>query len=400
MEGTKHLTPRYSQLALGLADDILGPILADGSKPDFISFGGGLPCPEGFPVEALREASDWCLKTYPSRSLQYSGPEGEPELREQIAAYVTSRGNPTSPDEILVTSGSQQALDLCGRVFCDPGSKILIQRPSYIGALEAFNLSQPTYVEMPSDAEGAAPAEIGEEARGVRFAYTLATYCNPTGQTMSAERRKQLIEKAEQYDFWIVEDDPYGELWYEKKPPISIRNLAPHRTIRLCSFSKILAPGLRLGYIIAPRDVIQMFSKIQSYAVLSTPCINQLVAARVLASGLLKTHLPEVRAIYREHSFDMQQALSEFMPKDPGISWTRPEGGMFIWLTLPKPIDTFAMLPKALRMKLLYVPGFAFYPNSPEQNHIRLSFVTVPKEKTIEGVQRLAALVSDELRRL
>lgn len=217
---------------------------------------------------------------------------------------------------------------------------------------------------------------------------------------MSAERRKQLIEKAEQYDFWIVEDDPYGELWYEKKPPISIRNLAPHRTIRLCSFSKILAPGLRLGYIIAPRDVIQMFSKIQSYAVLSTPCINQLVAARVLASGLLKTHLPEVRAIYREHSFDMQQALSEFMPKDPGISWTRPEGGMFIWLTLPKPIDTFAMLPKALRMKLLYVPGFAFYPNSPEQNHIRLSFVTVPKEKTIEGVQRLAALVSDELRRL
>ena len=340
------------------------------------------------------------MKTYPSRSLQYSGPEGEPELREQIAAYETSRGNPTSPDEILVTSGSQQALDLCGRVFCDPGSKILIQRPSYIGALEAFNLSQPTYVEMPSDAEGAAPAEIGEEARGVRFAYTLATYCNPTGQTMSAERRKQLIEKAEQYDFWIVEDDPYGELWYEKKPPISIRNLAPHRTIRLCSFSKILAPGLRLGYIIAPRDVIQMFSKIQSYAVLSTPCINQLVAARVLASGLLKTHLPEVRAIYREHSFDMQQALSEFMPKDPGISWTRPEGGMFIWLTLPKPIDTFAMLPKALRMKLLYVPGFAFYPNSPEQNHIRLSFVTVPKEKTIEGVQRLAALVSDELRRL
>ena len=135
MEGTKHLTPRYSQMALGLADDILGPILADGSKPDFISFGGGLPCPEGFPVEALREASDWCLKTYPSRSLQYSGPEGEPELREQIAAYETSRGNPTSPDEILVTSGSQQALDLCGRVFCDPGSKILIQRPSYIGAL-------------------------------------------------------------------------------------------------------------------------------------------------------------------------------------------------------------------------------------------------------------------------
>ena len=120
MEGTKHLTPRYSQMALGLADDILGPILADGSKPDFISFGGGLPCPEGFPVEALREASDWCLKTYPSRSLQYSGPEGEPELREQIAAYETSRGNPTSPDEILVTSGSQQALDLCGRVFCDP----------------------------------------------------------------------------------------------------------------------------------------------------------------------------------------------------------------------------------------------------------------------------------------
>ncbi len=392
------LSPVYSANAAGMAEDILGPILKDGTNPSMISFGGGLPCPEGFPVKELQEALVWCLETMPQRALQYSGPEGEPELREQIVRYETGRGNSVSADQLLVVSGSQQALDLVARVLCDAGSPIFVQRPTYIGALEAFSLSRPKYIELPEDEDGVRPDLItAEMASGIRFAYVQTSYCNPTGKTLSEERRRALAEKARELDFWIVEDDPYGELWYRNKPPRSIWSMAPERTIRLCTFSKVLSPGMRLGYMMAPKHVISQFITMQSYAVLSTPCINQLAAARVMEKGLFATHLPFIRSVYREHSDIMLQALEEKLPKHPGISWTHPEGGMFIWLTLPETVDTLAMLKKAMKRGLIYVPGFAFYANTPAKNCIRLSFVTVTREKTMEGVEILAGLIREEL---
>ncbi|MCI5851037.1 MAG: PLP-dependent aminotransferase family protein [Sutterellaceae bacterium] len=397
MSDTNTLRPAWSSMAAGLPEDVLGPILANGTKPGIISFGGGLPSPEGFPTKELERAAEWCLEAMPKRALQYSDPQGEPELRAEIAKYENGRGNPTDPDNVAVVTGSQQALDLAARIFVNPGDAIMVQRPTYVGALEAFNLSQPRYVEMPEDEEGTAPALIGDEADGVKFAYILATFSNPTGRTMTVERRKQLIEKAREHRFWIVEDDPYGELWYHRKPPVSIQSLAPDCTIRFCSFSKVLAPGMRLGYITGPKEVIRMFAKAQSYAVLSTPCITQLMAAKVMADGLFSYHLDDIRRIYRAHAEAMLAALDEFMPKHPGISWTHPEGGMFIWLTLPEGIDTMKLLPEAIEQGLLYVPGSTFYGNSPESHQMRLSFVTVSEEKIREGVKRLAALISSKL---
>ncbi|MDL2059357.1 PLP-dependent aminotransferase family protein [Mesosutterella sp. AGMB02718] len=390
--------PRLSLTAQSIPDDILGPILAEGTDPSFISFGGGLPCPEGLPVEAMRKACDEVLRSSAQRALQYSGPQGEIELREAVARYETEqRGTPTTPDEVLITSGSQQGLDLCARAFCDPGSRILVQRPTYIGALEAFNLSRPAYVELPEGPDGLEPEAIGEEARGARFAYILPTFSNPTGRTLGRAAREALAERARSLDFWILEDDPYGELWYRKAPPCTIRSLAPERTIRMSSFSKILAPGIRLGYITGPARVIRILTLIQSFAVLSTPAVNQLAAARVLSSGLMETHLPEVRAIYREHAEAMLSALEELMPRHPEIHWTHPEGGMFIWLHLPKQLDTFAMMQRAIEKKILYLPGQFFYALRPDVNCIRLAFVTVRKDLMREGVKRLSSLIRDEL---
>ena len=401
MTDSKTLMPRLSHMAAALPEDVLGPILAAGSDPEFISFGGGLPCPEGFPVEAIIEAGEKSLRENAFRALQYSGPQGEIELRRAVAEYETrDRGTPTDPDEVLITSGSQQALDLCARVLCDKGSKILVQRPTYIGALGAFSLSEPTYVEFPENEQGLDAEAIGAEADGARFAYVLTSFSNPTGKTLDEASRRKLVEKAREHDFWIVEDDPYGELWYHEKTPKTVRSMAPERTIRLSSFSKILSPGMRLGYIVAPKELIQVFSKVQSDAVLSTPCINQLIAARVMTSGLFKTHLPHIRGIYREHAEAMLGALEELMPKHPEIYWTRPAGGMFIWLHLPEGFDTFKMMDEAVRRKVLYIPGEFFYAQNPDKNCIRLAFVTVPKDRMRVGVERLASLVKAELERL
>lgn len=401
MTDCKQFMPTLSKMAAGLPEDVLGPILAAGTDPEFVSFGGGLPCPEGFPVEAIMREGNAALTENASRALQYSGPQGEIELREAVADYETNdRGTPTRPEQVLITSGSQQALDLCGRVLCDRGSKILVQRPTYIGALQAFALSEPVYAEFAENEEGLDAEAIGEEARGARFAYVLTAYSNPTGKTISEATRAKLVEKAREYGFWIVEDDPYGELWYRNKPPRTIRSMAPDVTIRLSSFSKILSPGMRLGYIVAPEPLIEVFSKVQSGAVLSTPCINQLIAARVMRSGLLKTHLPRVRGIYREHAEAMLRALEEMMPKHPDIWWTRPEGGMFIWLHLPKGFETFRMMSEAVKRKVLYIPGEFFYAKNPDTCCIRLAFVTVQEPQMREGVKRLAELVASELKRL
>lgn len=391
-ESKKCPVPQYSTIGKPKAGSVIGEILALANRPEVISFAGGLPSPEGFPVAAIKEAADWVLDNKAQVALQYSGVAGMPELRQAIADIETAGGVPTTADEVLIVSGSQQALDMIARVFTDPGSKVLVETPTYMGALYAFELCRPEFVSLPTDDDGLNPDLIDDRVKGARFAYVMPTFQNPTGRTISEERRKKLAEKAREYDFWLIEDNPYGELYYAEKPPVSLRAFAPERTLRLGTMSKVLAPGFRLGYIAGPKHVIDALKQIKTSMDLHTSTYTQLITARVLNEGLFKTHLPAVRRIYAEKAKVMLDSLEEYMPKHPEISWTKPTGGMFIWLNLPKGLDSADLMKTILAsdVPVGFVPGFAFYTSDPEVNHCRLSFVTVPAEKIRAGVKSIA----------
>ena len=390
-------TPKLSALATDNGSEAVLEILSLTARPNIISFAGGLPSPKGFPVEAVRKAADWVLEHEGVRALQYSQAEGVADLREAIAQLETDNGIPTSADEIQIVTGSQQALDLIARVFVVPGCKFLVESPTYLGALSAFNMAKPEYAEIPVDEFGMNPDALGDECQGVNVSYVMPTFANPTGLTIDETRREKLAEKARKYDFFLIEDDPYGELWYEKKPPVSLRHFAPERTLRLGTLSKVLSPGLRLGYIVCSPKLRGIFAGLKSSMDLHTSTFTQLVAARVITEGTLKTHIPEVRKIYKAQCETMLKALQEFMPNHPEISWTHPTGGMFIWLNLPKTIDSAVLFREAVNENVAFVPSMAFYAGKPESNHARLSFVTVPPEKIREGVKTLANVISRHL---
>ncbi len=383
--------PRFSTVATQPGSDILNVILKIAATPNVISFAGGLPAPEGFPVAQLAAACQTVLDRDGKRALQYSAIKGEKELREEIARRETEKGIPTTADEVQIVSGSQQALDIIARIFLNPGDKVLVESPTYLGALQAFDLCRPSYTELACDEQGLNPVAFGDECKDAKFAYVIPTCANPTGLTMSHERREVLAQKARQYDMWLIEDDPYGEIWYVEEPPMSLRAYAPERTIRLGTLSKILTPGFRLGYVIAPKEVLDMIVKFKGAMDLNTCTFTQLVSAQVFSEDILKTHLPAIRERYKKHADAMLEALEEFMPE--GVTWTHPIGGMFIWVTFPECVNTTELLPKALEQQVGFVPGEAFYANNPKRNHMRLSFVTVGPEKIREGIKRISEIV-------
>lgn len=366
-------------------------------RPDVTSFAGGLPAPETFPVEALRGAFDKVLRAVGPASLQYSTTEGHPALREWVAARETARGCPTAPDEVLIVAGSQQGLDLVAKAFIDEAAPILVESPSYLGALQAFGLFSPTFRAIPTDADGLLPQAIDAAlARDARFAYVMPNFQNPTGRTLTSARRVELAAAARAHDFWLVEDDPYGELWYRAAPPPSLRAFAPERTLRLGSFSKILAPGLRLGFIVAPRPMIEVLVRLKQATDLHTATLTQRAALEVLASSLMAEHLPAIRARYASRCAEMLQALDEHFPRE--AAWTRPAGGMFIWVELPPSsgaaaLDTTALLARAIERQIAFVPGAPFFATAAQRNCLRLSFVTVPAERIRSGIAVLGELV-------
>lgn len=390
-------TPTLSRTARSVKTSIIGELLSLAARPEVISFAGGLPTPEGFPVKALADAAAKVFEEKSSRALQYSVATGEKELKQFIANHETRRGVPTTPDEVMIVSGSQQAIYFAAQAFVDEGSTVLVEAPTYMGALQSFDLAHPKYQSLPTDEEGLNPAAMGEECRGARFAYVMPTFANPSGLTMSLARRKALAEKARELDLWLIEDDPYGELWYNEEPPVSLRAFAPERTLRLGTFSKVLAPGLRLGYVCAPKDVINVLSQFKQACDVHTSTLTQLIASEVLNDNLLDRHLPAVRQIYKRQAEAMLEALEEFMPKNAGISWTKPAGGMFIWVTLPAAFDTDELMKEAVAANVAFVPGSVFYGNDPQKNKLRLSFVTVPVEKIREGIKALADVVARHL---
>ncbi|ARP84121.1 2-aminoadipate aminotransferase [Bordetella genomosp. 8] len=390
----------FSERALQLTSSAIREILKVTERPDVISFAGGLPAPSGFPVEVVREAFDKVLVSNGRSALQYGPTEGYSPLRAWVADDLNRSGAHVTPEQILIVSGSQQALDLLGKVLIDKDSKVMVETPSYLGALQSFSLYQPRYESVASDEGGLIPEALTPaSARGARFLYALPNFQNPTGRTLTRHRREALVQQAARLNLPVVEDDPYGELRYagEHQPSLlSLGGEAGAHVIRMGSFSKVLAPGLRLGYIAASRALIDKMVQAKQATDLHTSTLTQMAVYEIVKDGFLAKHLPTVRELYRQQCGYMLDALQQEFPA--AATWTRPEGGMFIWVTLPEGIDTTQLLQQAIAEKVAFVPGQPFYANTPApRNTLRLSFVTVPEEKIRSGMATLGRLIKAQL---
>jgi 2-aminoadipate transaminase len=377
---------------------IIREILKVTEKPGILSMAGGLPSADTFPVDALKAACDHVLTHNPREALQYAASEGFAPLREWVAERVATLGMRVSPDQVLVTSGSQQGLDLVGKILCDAGAPVAVETPTYLGALQAFTPFEPLFASLASDHEGPRPealAALPHDAPGTRFAYLLPNYQNPTGRVMSAQRRVEVVEAARKAGVPIVEDNPYGDLWFDQPPPASLSSLWPEGSLYLGSFSKVLTPGFRLGYIIAPPELYPKLLQAKQAADLHTPGFNQRVVYEVVRNGFLDQHIPSIRARYKANRDAMAVALKAHLPA--GCEYLSPEGGMFFWIRLPAGLDAMALLPRAVDAGIAFVPGAAFYAQQPDARTLRLSFVTLTPELIAEGVAKLGVVLRDEL---
>jgi 2-aminoadipate transaminase len=366
-------------------------------RPGIISLAGGLPSAATFPVEAVREATERVLRETPREALQYAASEGFAPLREWVAGELGRQGLAVDAAQVLITSGSQQGLDLVGKVLIDAGSRVAVESPTYLGALQAFVPYQPEFVAIESDAGGPRPEALAGAARGARFLYALPNFQNPSGRQLDAKRRAALAAAAQAAGVPIVEDNPYGDLWYDAPPPAPIAAHWPAGTIYLGSFSKVLAPGLRLGYVVAPAAVFAKLLEAKQAADLHTPGFNQRIVHEIVRSGFLDAHVPTIRARYRRQRDVMQAALLAHLPSEGPLAcrWQVPGGGMFFWLELPDGVDGEALLVKAVARGVAFVPGAPFFAGAPRANTLRLSFVTVEAEAIDRGIAALAAALFD-----
>ena len=386
---------RFSQRAEQLQSSVIREILKVTMRPEIISFAGGLPSPLTFPVEKMREAFDAVLRREGKIALQYGPSDGYAPLREWVADSLSIDGARISAEQVLMVSGSQQGLDLLGKVLIDEGSKVLVETPSYLGALQAFSVYQPQFVSVPTDDGGLIPEAVGAIGADARLLYALPNFQNPTGRTLSLARRMQLVETCAALGLPLIEDDPYGALSYQGEPLPKMLTMNPQGVIYMGSFSKILTPGIRLGYVVAPVPLVRKLEQAKQAADLHTAQLTQMVVHEVVKDGFLKQHIPGIRTLYAGQCQAMLDAMAEFFPSC--VTWTRPEGGMFTWVTLPQHIDSMQLLEKALGQNVAFVPGASFYANAPQKHTLRLSFVTVPPERIREGIATLGRLIAAKL---
>ena len=375
-----------------MSPSLIREILKVTDRPGIISLAGGLPSPDTFPIEAIRTATERVLSDHPKEALQYAASEGFGPLREWVASELRGQGMTVDPSQVLITNGSQQGLDLVGKVLIDAGSGVAIEAPTYLGALQAFAPYEPKLITVPCDADGPIPQEL-HVAKGARFLYVLPNFQNPSGRCISGSRRSDLVAAAQGSRLPIVEDNPYGELWFDQAPPPPLASLDSENTVYLGSFSKVLAPGLRLGYVVAPSEMYPKLLQAKQAADLHTSGFSQRLVYEVIRDGFLRKQLPAIRARYKAHRDAMQSALERYMPK--GCSWNAPKGGMFFWLDGPASLDGVALLPKAVERGVAFVPGAAFYAEHPQKHTLRLSFVTVPPEQIARGVEQLAQAIQE-----
>lgn len=396
---------RYAQRMQTTKSSAIRELLKVTSQPDVISFAGGLPAPELFPVEQIAAAAARVLAERPHTALQYSTTEGDPELREMLVRHLGRYGITARAENVLVTSGSQQALDLVGKLLLDPGDLVVVEEPTYLGALQAFNAYQPHYLTIPMDDEGVELEKLEEALRaGPKFLYLLPNFQNPAGVTMSLARRERVVELASHYGVPIVEDDPYGQLRYEGEhlPPI-VHLDAELRggngggpldgdVIYLGTLSKTMAPGLRIGWVVAPVEVIQRLVQVKQGTDLHTSSFDQMVAYEAAHGGFVDRHVRKLRAAYGERRDVMLDALATCFP--PGSTWTRPAGGLFLWATLPAGMDSRDALKLAVEAKVAYVPGHPFHANGGGERTMRLNFSYCPPDTIREGIRRLGEAIA------
>jgi 2-aminoadipate transaminase len=379
---------------------VIREILKVTEKPGIISFAGGLPSPLTFPIDAMREASERVLREDGKAALQYAASEGYAPLREWVAQDLLKQGMRVDPDQVLITTGSQQGLDLVAKILIDAGSRILVETPTYLGALQAFTPMEPVAVSVNSDDHGVDPtdlrAKVGTGADKARFVYLLPNFQNPTGRTMTEERRAAVAQVAVESGLPIIEDNPYGDLWFDEQPAPSLSSRHPEGSVYLGSFSKILAPGLRLGYLVAPKALYPKLLQAKQAADLHTPSFNQRVVAEVLKDGFIDRHVPTIRALYKQQCEAMLAALDREMA-GLGLSWNRPVGGMFLWVQLPQGLKAIPLLDKAVEKGVAFVPGSAFYAGAANENTLRLSFVTATVDQINTGMAALAAAIRESL---
>jgi 2-aminoadipate transaminase len=378
-----------------MQSSIIRELLKFGTRPELISFAGGMPAPELFPVRDFQDACGWVLSHDAEVALQYAPTEGLPALKDWVVQAVHRYDLPAGQKNVLFTNGSQQALDLLGRIFLNEGDKIVAGRPTYLGAIQAWDVYGPKWLTVVEEDDGMCVEELEQVLAanpGVKFIYVLPNFHNPAGTTMTLERRYQLVDLAARHGAFIIEDDPYGELRFEGEDIIPICALHKENTIYLSTFSKTLAPSLRLGWIIAPEAVIAKLVQAKQGADLHTSNLIQYLAYDICQRGLLRAHVREIRKVYHERRDAMLKAMEEHFP--PGVTWTRPQGGLFLWARMPEWMDSALLLQIAIEENVVFVPGRVFYPGGMDGgNCMRLNFSYCPPDTIEEGIKRLGRAI-------
>lgn len=402
---------RYAQRTKTIKSSAIRELLKITQKPEMISFAGGLPAPDVFPLDRFQEACRRVLECSGHQALQYGASEGYEPLREMIARHIERYGIKAKPENVLITSGSQQALDLIGKLMINPGDRVLVEAPTYLGALQAFNVYGAEYVSVESDDDGLRTSLLEQSLRsGPKFMYVLPNFQNPGGTTLSEGRRHELVLIADRYGVPIVEDDPYGQLRYEGdhlSPLVVIDRENLRRddgysignVIYLSTFSKTLAPGLRLGWMVAPVDVITKLVQLKQGADLHTSTFAQVIAYEVAKDNFLDEHVKLIRKVYRERRDVMLESLKKYFPAE--VTWTHPKGGLFLWVKLPEGMDCNKLFQAALKENVAFVPGDCFYAGNgfaaEGSRHMRLNFSYGQPEQIREGIRRLAVAIKQQL---
>ena len=375
-------------------------LMALTARPEVISFAGGMPAPELFPIEGVKAAACAVLDEMGQKAMQYAPTEGYIPLREQIVKRMDERLHiKTDIDHVLVTSGSQQGLDFSARVFLNPGDVILVESPSYVGALNAFNACEPTYVEVPTDDYGMIPEELErilETTENVKLIYVIPDFQNPSGKTWSMKRREHFMELINKYEIPVIEDNPYGDLRFEGEYLPSLKSMdTKDLVIFLGTLSKVFCPGLRIGWVCAPSAILAKYNFVKQGADLQVSSFDQMLASKFMDMYDLNEHVEKIKAVYKVRRDLMLKTMEETFPE--GVTWTHPEGGLFTWVTLPEGIDAGAIAPKLLEQNVAYVPGGAFYPYPGKENHFRLNYSNATEENLVIGIKRIGAVLTQVL---
>jgi len=400
-----HYDQFYSSSAKGMKKSEIRELLKLISKPGIISFAGGLPAPDLFPVKEIKEITNYVLENEGKQALQYGATEGNASLREALLKFLAKEGINLTMDQLFIITSSQQGLDLVGKIFLDAGDVVLCGKPTYVGAIQAFHSyrGQMRGVELDDGGISIESLEreinslINTQCKKPKFIYVVPDFQNPSGITLGIERRKQLIQLAEKYDLIIIEDSPYRQLRFEGEPEPPLISLNSERVLSLYTFSKILLPGFRLGWMAGPKDLIQKAIMAKQAVDLCAPPFNQAIFAELLKRGLLEKQIEKIIVAYKEKRDYMLDRLETYMSGIEGIKWTKPKGGLFLWITLPEHLDSTEMFMTAVEKKVAYVVGSAFDPEGADRRTMRLNFSFATMEEIDKGIQRLAEVIKEKL---